>query len=267
MLEKLEFFACIDFFLSETARFADVVLPGSLHEEDEGTVCSHRGAGDQDQPGGRRRPGMPGRTGRSSRTSPMPSAGTRGFTFASPREIFEELRRASRGGVADYSGITYEKIERQMGVFWPCPTRTRRQPDGPPGHAAAVRAGVVEPGRQGGRAVLLPGREGPLPRDPLRAADRGRGRRLPGHPDHRPGGEHVPVRDPDPADRPPGGPVPGAAPGAAPDPGRASTAIADGDWVTVESRRGGLHGAVPGGDDDPPGHGLRPVPLGRGRRA
>jgi len=27
----------------------------------------------------------------------------------------------SRGGVADYSGITYEKIERQMGVFWPCP--------------------------------------------------------------------------------------------------------------------------------------------------
>ncbi len=27
---------------------------------------------------------------------------------------------ASQGGVADYSGITYEKIERQMGVFWPC---------------------------------------------------------------------------------------------------------------------------------------------------
>jgi assimilatory nitrate reductase catalytic subunit len=27
---------------------------------------------------------------------------------------------ASKGGVADYSGITYEKIERQMGVFWPC---------------------------------------------------------------------------------------------------------------------------------------------------
>jgi assimilatory nitrate reductase catalytic subunit len=28
---------------------------------------------------------------------------------------------ASRGGVADYSGITYEKIDRQFGVFWPCP--------------------------------------------------------------------------------------------------------------------------------------------------
>jgi assimilatory nitrate reductase catalytic subunit len=44
-----------------------------------------------------------------------------GFSFEHPREIFEELRRASAGGVADYSGITYEKIERQYGVFWPCP--------------------------------------------------------------------------------------------------------------------------------------------------
>ena len=26
--------------------------------------------------------------------------------------------------MADYSGITYEKIDRQMGVFWPCPART-----------------------------------------------------------------------------------------------------------------------------------------------
>jgi len=43
MLEKLEFFACVDFFLSETARFADVVLPGSQHEEDEGVVCSTEG--------------------------------------------------------------------------------------------------------------------------------------------------------------------------------------------------------------------------------
>ena len=42
-LEKLEFYAAIDFFLSETARHADVVLPGSLHEEDEGTSTSAEG--------------------------------------------------------------------------------------------------------------------------------------------------------------------------------------------------------------------------------
>ena len=45
----------------------------------------------------------------------------RGFTFRSPAEIFDELRAASKGGIADYSGITYEKIERNFGVFWPCP--------------------------------------------------------------------------------------------------------------------------------------------------
>ncbi|MGZ3428035.1 MAG: molybdopterin oxidoreductase family protein, partial [Polyangia bacterium] len=44
------------------------------------------------------------------------------FAYASPREIFEELRVASKGGTSDYYGITWEKIDQQMGVFWPCPT-------------------------------------------------------------------------------------------------------------------------------------------------
>src|SRR3954471_22257138 len=39
-LEKLEFFGVVDFFLSETAHLADVVLAGSLQEEEEGVVCS-----------------------------------------------------------------------------------------------------------------------------------------------------------------------------------------------------------------------------------
>lgn len=42
-LEKLEFFTAIDFFLNDTARHADVVLPGSLHEEDEGLVTQVEG--------------------------------------------------------------------------------------------------------------------------------------------------------------------------------------------------------------------------------
>jgi assimilatory nitrate reductase catalytic subunit len=42
------------------------------------------------------------------------------FPYREPREIFDELRLASRGGIADYSGITYEKIDAQLGVFWPC---------------------------------------------------------------------------------------------------------------------------------------------------
>ncbi|WP_084780224.1 molybdopterin oxidoreductase family protein [Planobispora rosea] len=38
-----------------------------------------------------------------------------------PCEVFDELRRASAGGVADYAGITYERIAAETGVFWPCP--------------------------------------------------------------------------------------------------------------------------------------------------
>src|SRR5262245_51463173 len=42
-LEKLEFFGVVDFFLSETAHYADVVLAGSLQEEDEGVVANVEG--------------------------------------------------------------------------------------------------------------------------------------------------------------------------------------------------------------------------------
>ena len=43
MLEKLDFYVAIDFFLNETAQHADIVLPGSLQEEDEGTVTQIEG--------------------------------------------------------------------------------------------------------------------------------------------------------------------------------------------------------------------------------
>ncbi len=42
-LNRLEFFGVIDFFLSETAQHADVVLPGSLQEEEEGVTCNTEG--------------------------------------------------------------------------------------------------------------------------------------------------------------------------------------------------------------------------------
>src|SRR5689334_10625829 len=120
-LERLEFYANIDFFLSETARYADIVLAGSLMEEDEGTttnvegrVIHHRKA--VDPPANAREDwriicDLAARLGQKER-----------FGYASPREIFDELRVASRGGVSDYYGITWEKIDAQMGVCWPCPT-------------------------------------------------------------------------------------------------------------------------------------------------
>ncbi|MEO7794082.1 MAG: molybdopterin oxidoreductase family protein [Thermoanaerobaculia bacterium] len=119
MLGKLEFFVAIDFFMSETARHADLVLPGSLHEEDEGTVTTAEGRVIKIN----KAIACPGEAREDWRIiqdlAQAIGRGT-GFTFAGPREIFDELRVASRGGVADYSGITWEKVERQQGVFWPC---------------------------------------------------------------------------------------------------------------------------------------------------
>ncbi len=119
-LEKLEFFATIEFFLSETARHADVVLAGSLLEEDEGTTTNVEGRvilhhKVVDPPEGARADwkiicDLASRLGYVTK-----------FRYDSPRDIFEELRRASSGGIADYAGITWERIEREHGVFWPCP--------------------------------------------------------------------------------------------------------------------------------------------------
>ncbi|HKB79359.1 MAG TPA: molybdopterin oxidoreductase family protein, partial [Thermoanaerobaculia bacterium] len=120
-LEKLEFYVAIDFFLNETAEHADIVLPGSLHEEDEGVVTQVEGRVIKinkavDPPGEARQ------DWRIIQDIAAALGRPHGMQFQSPREIFDELRVASKGGIADYSGITYEKIERQYGVFWPCPS-------------------------------------------------------------------------------------------------------------------------------------------------
>ncbi len=121
MLDKLEFYVAIDFFLNETGRHADIVLPGSLHEEDEGTVTQIEGRvikiNQCVNP-----PGEARQDWRIIQDIAAALGHKRGFTFTSPREIFDELRRASAGGIADYAGITYERIEQEFGVFWPCPS-------------------------------------------------------------------------------------------------------------------------------------------------
>lgn len=120
MLNKLDFYVAIDFFLNETAQHADIVLPGSLHEEDEGVVTQIEGRVIKinkavDPPGDARQ------DWKIIQDIAIALERPQGFTFQQPREIFNELRRASKGGIADYSGITYEKVEQQNGVFWPCP--------------------------------------------------------------------------------------------------------------------------------------------------
>jgi assimilatory nitrate reductase catalytic subunit len=118
-LGALDLLVVSDIFLSETAAVADVVLPTAQWAEEEGTMTN-----------------LEGRVIRRKRAlEPPPEVRTdlqmlcalaerlgRGRYFDDdPRRVFDELRRASAGGIADYSGITYERIEAEEGVFWPCP--------------------------------------------------------------------------------------------------------------------------------------------------
>lgn len=120
-LEKLEHYTAIDFFLSETARHADIVLAGSLHEEEDGTVTTAEGRVVRIRQAVT--PPSEARTDTEILLDLAKRLGAGGkFAFQSSEAIFTELRHASQGGTADYFGITYEKIEKNMGVFWPCPT-------------------------------------------------------------------------------------------------------------------------------------------------
>jgi assimilatory nitrate reductase catalytic subunit len=119
-LESLDLLVVSDFFLSETAALADVVLPSAQWAEEDGTTTN-----------------LEGRVLRRRRAlDPPPNVRTdlemlvglasrlgrgRYFPTAAPSAVFEELCRASEGGIADYSGITWDRIDAEDGVFWPCP--------------------------------------------------------------------------------------------------------------------------------------------------
>ena len=118
-LQALDFLVVSDIFLSETAALADVVLPTAQWAEEDGTMTNLEGRVV------RRRRAMAPPDGVLDDLQMLTRLATRldrGQYFSDdPRTVFDELRRASAGGVADYSGISYERIDAELGVFWPCP--------------------------------------------------------------------------------------------------------------------------------------------------
>jgi assimilatory nitrate reductase catalytic subunit len=119
-LRALDFLAVTDIFLSETAAEADVVLPTAQWAEEDGTLTNVEGRVL------RRRRALappPGVHDELRIIRDLADRLGRGAYFDDdPERVFDELRRASAGGIADYAGITYERIEREQGVFWPCPS-------------------------------------------------------------------------------------------------------------------------------------------------
>ncbi|MCM1941894.1 molybdopterin oxidoreductase family protein [Streptomyces sp. G3] len=118
-LRSLDFLAVCDVVLSETAELADVVLPVTQWAEETGTTTNLEGRVLL-----RRRAISPPEGVRGDLEVLHALAGRlgveKGFPV-DPEEVFEELRRASAGGPADYSGIDYRRLARENGVFWPCP--------------------------------------------------------------------------------------------------------------------------------------------------
>lgn len=118
-LQRLELLVVTDFVPSETAMLADVVLPIAQWAEEEGTMTN-----------------LEGRVIRRRRLRPPPGQArdelwviaelARALGCTAPfgpgaAEVFNELREASAGGPADYSGVDYPAVEGPTAVHWPCP--------------------------------------------------------------------------------------------------------------------------------------------------
>lgn len=117
-LRALELLVVADTFLSETAALADIVLPVCHWAEHDGTLTN-----------------LEGRLLRRRRALPPPDGvrtdleilelvaqrlGKERFVSANPQDVFDELARASKGGVADYSGFSHARLDADDGLFWPC---------------------------------------------------------------------------------------------------------------------------------------------------
>lgn len=145
-LQNLDPLVVVDFFMSETAELADVVLPGSVWCEDEGTTTNLEGrvvkinkAADP--------PGEAMADWRILKALAERMGKGELFPYTEPVDIWNEMRVATRGGKADYYGMSWERIEREGGMFWPCPEE---------GHPGSPRLFTERFGHPDGKAKMFP---------------------------------------------------------------------------------------------------------------
>lgn len=160
-LESLDFLAVADVVLSETAALADVVLPVTQWAEETGTTTNLEGRVLL------RRQAVAPPDGVRSDLYVLHQLAARagvekGFPV-DPEEVFEELRRASAGGIADYSGITYRRLAEENGVFWPCPAQDDQQAAPHPG---SPRLFLDRFATEDGRARFVPVAHRPIAEEP-----------------------------------------------------------------------------------------------------
>jgi nitrite reductase (NADH) large subunit len=143
-LTDLDLLVVHDIVLSESAALADVVLPVTQWAEETGTMTN-----------------LEGRVLLRNQAVPAPAEVRTDLQILSelarrlnapgrwsddPETVFDELRRASAGGIADYSGISYAAITDNDGMFWPCPA---------PGHPGTPRMFTERFATPDGRARFM----------------------------------------------------------------------------------------------------------------
>ncbi|MFC8849294.1 MULTISPECIES: molybdopterin oxidoreductase family protein [unclassified Micromonospora] len=145
-LRDLDLLVVADLVRSETAELADVVLPTAQWAEEDGTMTNLEGRVLRRRAVRTPPPGV--RTDLAIIADLADRLGTKAGFSDDPAEVFAELRRASAGGVADYAGVTYDRIDATGGVFWPCP-----DPDAPDTPRLFADAFPTPDGRARFRAV------------------------------------------------------------------------------------------------------------------
>ncbi|NUU31953.1 molybdopterin oxidoreductase family protein [Arthrobacter sp. C9C5] len=152
-LRSLDFLVVCDFFISETAAEADLVLPVTQWAEEEGTLTNLEGRVLRRRRAIAPPPGVRSELWIMTRLAALLDAPS---TFSEdPETVFEELRLASAGGLADYSGIDYALLDRGEEAYWPYPA----------GSSGTPRLFLDSFAHPDGRAVFAPvaPRRGTLP--------------------------------------------------------------------------------------------------------
>nr|WP_255632233.1 molybdopterin oxidoreductase family protein [Amycolatopsis sp. TNS106] len=122
-VSSLDFLVVSDLVLSETAAMADVVLPVTQWAEEDGTMTNLEGRillrrKAIDPPSG-------AKTDLCVLSELARRFGQPDGRFPTDAEtVFTELRQASKGGVADYSGITYDRLRDGEALYWPVPAES-----------------------------------------------------------------------------------------------------------------------------------------------
>ncbi|WP_018620893.1 molybdopterin oxidoreductase family protein [Spirosoma luteum] len=120
-----------DAFMTETAKYADVVLPAAIWGEKTGTFTnvdrtvhiSHKAV----DPPGEAKPDFEIFLDYARRMDFRDKDGGPLIKWKTPEECFEAWKECTRGRPCDYTGMSYAKLSEGSGIQWPC---NEQYPDG-----------------------------------------------------------------------------------------------------------------------------------------